>query len=85
MALICEWRYAQLRSRSVPDTFTAFTSDKCLAAVFTGSPRPLNGDVSVQTFLANQAIAFAGVGEPVLAGDYSDVLVHVAAWLATPL
>ena len=62
---------AGTRSRRSP-------SDKRLAAVLAGSPWPFDGDVLMRTFHTNQAVAFAGVGEPVCADDCPDVFVHVA-------
>ena len=68
-----------------PNTFTAFISRKLHAAVLAGSPWPLDGAVSVQTFLSDQAAPPIEVIEVVLAGNCPDVFVYVTAWLAAPI
>ena len=67
ISVMCVHARPGTRSRRSP-------SDKHFSAVPAGCPCALDGDVLMQTFLANKAIASAGVGEPVLAGVVSNDL-----------
>ena len=62
---------AGTRSRRLP-------ADEGFVAVRAGSPWALDGDIPVQTGLADQAVAPIEVTELVLAEDCPDVLIHVA-------
>ena len=70
--------FTRTRSRRSP-------ADRLLPAVLAGSPWALDGAVSVQTFLSDQAAAIGCITELVLAGKCPDVFVYVTTWLAAPL